>query len=259
MVDIPIDIEPDPDDPGQALPYVDVEIGGETLHALLDTGAARTTVAPPEFATIEIRPGEGTGVFGIRGDRRVWRTSIRFGNRVVDPIEIDAHPAGEGRDLIGQDLLSHFRCEYRLADRRLHLDGPLPPDTVPIFIGAGHHVYLDVAWQVAEVTASAVFDTGASVTVVDTAFVDTHPTLFAKAGSSSGVDSSGTVVETPMMTMNGPQILGRQFAPSVVAIADLTAANRTIQRKMDLILGWPILHQANWVIDHPNRLAGLTP
>jgi hypothetical protein len=61
-----------------------------------------------------------------------------------------------------------------------------------------------------------------------------------------------------MMTMSGPQILGREFTSSVVAVVDLAAANRTIQRKMDLILGWPILRQANWIIDHANRLAGLT-
>jgi hypothetical protein len=163
-----------------------------------------------------------------------------------------------GRHLIGQDLLSHFRCEYRLADRRLCLDGSLPPDAVPIFIDEGSHVYFDVMWPAVGTTASGVFDTGASVTIVDAAFADTHPSQFTLAGPSLGVDSSGTLAETPMMTMSGPQILGREFTSSVVAVVDLAAANRTIQRKMDLILGWPILRQANWIIDHANRLAGLT-
>jgi hypothetical protein len=259
MVEVPIAMEPDPDDPTQALPYVDVEVGGQARRVLLDTGAARTVVTPPDGAAIEICAAEGTGVFGIGGtDRHLWRTSIRFGNRIMDPIEVDTHPAGEGQDLIGQDVLSQFRCEYRLADWRLILDGPAPPNAAPIFLGDAGHAYLDVTWPPAGVTASAVFDTGASVTVVDTAFLDTHPSLFTPAGSSPGINSSGTRIETPMVTMIGPHILGRPFAASLAAVVDLTAANRPIQRTMDLILGWPILHQANWIIDHPSRLAGLT-
>jgi hypothetical protein len=36
---------------------------------------------------------------------------------------------------------------------------------------------------------------------------------------------------------------------------DLRAANATVQRNMDLILGWPILSQGVFVVDHHLRVA----
>jgi hypothetical protein len=259
VVDIPVHIRSEPGEPDQALPYVDVEVGGRTIRALLDSGAARSTLTPPDDASTEARLPEGTGVFGVvTGDRHVWLTAVRLGDRDLGPTEVNTHPAGYGRDLIGQDVLSQYRCEYRFADRQLRLDGPAPRVTAPIVITEGRHVYLDVSWPGVGVTASAVFDTGASVTVVDAAFVDTNPTLFTPDGTSQGVDGSGAAMDTPMVVMSGPQILGGSFASSPAAVVDLSAANRTVARRMDLILGWPILHQANWMIDHAEQQAALT-
>jgi hypothetical protein len=233
-------------------------VGGRTVRALLDSGSARTTVTPPDDGILHTREPEGSGVLGGQGERRVWRTSIRFGDVDLGAIEVDTHNPGEGRDHIGQDVLSQFRCEYRFADHKLRLnEHAATADTFPIFISDGRHVYLDVAWPTGG-TASAVFDTGASVTVADASFVEAHSALFTPLGESRGIDGSGTVLKTPMAIMTGPRVLGQTFTASTVAVVDLSAVNQTIQRPMDLILGWPILQQVNWFIDHPKRLAGLT-
>lgn len=256
---IPIEIEPDPDDPvGQALPYVWVQVAGHACRALLDTGSARTTLTPPDAAAVQILDGDGTGAFGISGERRVWRTSVGIGERELGPIEVDTYEVGDGRNLLGQDILCQFRCEYRLTERLLRLDGPELSDGAPIFIGEGRHAYLDVSWPQHAVSASGVFDTGASITVIDAAFVEAHAALVTPAGTSLGTDGSGTTMETPMVTLAGPTILGRWFTETIGAVVDLSGANRTVERPMDLILGWPILRQANWAIDHPKRLAALT-
>lgn len=102
------------------------------------------------------------------------------------------------------------------------------------------------------------FDTGASVTAVNTAFAEAHPELFTSIGTSHGTDSSGATFETPMVEMVGPRLLGRTFTSITAALVDLEPINQTIQRRMDMIIGWPILHQANWVIDHPRQIAALT-
>lgn len=256
MVVVPLYLEPDLDSPGQMLPFVDVEVGEVIVRALLDSGSARTALMPPRNVITHPRRSAGTSAFGIAGDQQAWQTSIRLGGYVLGPMEIDA-PGTDGRDCIGQDVLSQFRCEYRFADRQLRLNAPAAAD-VDVYIGQGRHVYLDTVWPANETTASAVFDTGASVTVVDAAFVAVHPSLFVPAGISQGTDASGTIADTPMVTMAGPQILGRSFASSMAAVVDLSAANGTVERRMDLILGWPILTQANWIIDHPSRRAALT-
>lgn len=249
-------VEPDADDPGQALPFVDAVVGGRPIRALLDSGAGRTTVTPTSDAIIELLPPEGTSVFGVQGERRVWRTTVELGPHRIGPIGVDTHGAGGGQELIGQDVLSQFRCEYRFADRLLRLDGPTPPDATPIFLDRGYHIYLDLSWL--GVTAGAVFDTGASVSVVDAAFAEAHPHLFAAQGTSQGTDASGTTFDTAMVVMLGPRILGRAFTSTPAAIVDLDVVNQTLERKMDLIIGWPILRQANWAIDHLNRCAALT-
>jgi hypothetical protein len=46
-----------------------------------------------------------------------------------------------------------------------------------------------------DVTASAVWDTGASLTIVDMNFVQKHPECFQQAGQSSGTDSTGATME----------------------------------------------------------------
>lgn len=58
-----------------------------------------------------------------------------------------------------------------------------------------------------------------------------------------------------MVELEGPSILGHAFASSPAAIVDLTAANATVPRAMNLILGLPLITQVDWIIDHPAALA----
>lgn len=246
------------DDPAQALSYVRVQIGGQPCRALLDTGSARSAATPTADAAVEeVRDDEGASAFGLSGQHRVWRTSVGIGDHKLGQVVIDAYDERDGQTLLGQDVLSCFRCEYRLTDRLLRLDGPKPPRTTGIFVDDVHHVYFDVIWPWHAVSASAVFDTGASVTIVDAAFVEAHQALTTPAGVSRGTDGSGVTQETPMVILAQPEIFGRSFTETIAAVVDLSAANRTIQQPVDLILGWPILRQANWFIDHPQRQAGL--
>lgn len=256
VIQLPLSIEVDPRNPGEALPYVDAVVGGQPIRALLDTGAARTTVVPLAGSVIETRPGEGTGVFGGEAeDRRVWRTTVELGDRRVGPIELDTRPRNEGRDLLGQDVLSHFRCEYRLAEAVLRLDGPVPRTAESVYLDRGDHVYLTAKWD--DASAAAVFDTGASLSVVDSAFVHRYPHLFIEHGESEGTDASGSTMETPLVEIAGPVILGHRFASTMAAVVDLGRVNASLDRPMDLILGWPVLQQANWFIDHTSKTAAL--
>lgn len=256
VIQLPLSIEVDSRNSGEALPYVSAIVGGQPVRALLDTGAARTTVAPPAGSVIETRPGQGTGVFGGEvEDRLVWRTTVEFGDRRIGPIELDTRLGNDGRDLLGQDVLSHFRCEYRLAEAVLRLDGPVPRMAEPLYLDRGNHIYLTARWDNA--SAAAVFDTGASLSVVDTALVDRYPHLFIEHGESEGTDASGSTTQTPIVEMAGPAILGHRFANTMAAAVDLGQVNATLDRPMDLILGWPVIQQANWFIDHTSRTAAL--
>lgn len=184
---------------------------------------------------------------------------MQLGDRTLDNVDVDPRSDTEGRDLLGQDVLTKFCCEYRFGDQELRPGcPPVGAEGHRIQLGEAGHVYLELEWSPDGPAASAVFDTGASVTVVDTAFARTHPELLTSPGASRGTDSSGATFETPMVRMAGPRLLGRDFAATWAALVDLEPVNRTIQRRMDLIIGWPILRRANWTIDHARGLAALT-
>jgi hypothetical protein len=259
---VPLWIDRDARNPDEALPFVDVTVGGRPTRTLLDTGAARTAIAPPDGVAVETKASNGTGVFGEgTGTRRVWRTTLELGHRRLTAVEVDARVGEATTDLVGQDVLSRFRCEYRLDDARLRLDGPSPHTTEPVFLDRGGHVYLEARWDEAaegsRASANAVFDTGASLSVVDAAFAGRYPHLFRPCGISAGTDASGATVETPVAEMAGPVILGRRFRETRAAVVDLSRVNASLERPMDVILGWPVLRQANWFIDHASRSAAL--
>ena len=261
MTEVGLDLVPD-DDPRLCLPSVTVEVDGVQVEAILDSGAARTQLVGLPDPAPSAGPNEASaGVFGVQMTTGSGEVSLRIPGVPAVRVHATVVPPGlPGHgNLLGQDVLGRFRCTYRLADGRLILDGDPPALTHPIFLSARRHVYLDVTWSDHRATASAVFDTGAAVTVVDERFAERHPELFTPEGSSTGTDATGRSVETPMAIMRGPQILGERFADALVAFVDLSGANSTLERRMDLVLGWTVLSQADWYVDHQGARAACTP
>ena len=69
------------------------------------------------------------------------------------------------------------------------------------------------------------------------------------------MDATGEIMTTAMMTMAPITLLGSPFDSSTVAVVDLSAAHTALERPMDLIVGWPILSQGAFYIDHAARRA----
>ncbi|HEX5440935.1 MAG TPA: hypothetical protein VFW76_08630, partial [Ktedonobacterales bacterium] len=84
-------------------------------------------------------------------------------------------------------------------------------------------------------------------------FITRHPTLFQPAGQSTGTDSAGVSVETPMFMMAATQIGGYNFPALKVAGVDLGGVNATLEIPMDLIVGYNLMSLAHWLLDFPRR------
>lgn len=126
---------------------------------------------------------------------------------------------------------NQFRCQYRLADHQLLLSASESPsqvteDAESIYLDPAWHVYLSAHWS-SGATADVVFDTAASVTIIDASLADQHPELLTPQETSQGTDASGETQETPMVELEGPSILGHAFSSSPAAIVNLAAANAT--------------------------------
>jgi hypothetical protein len=259
MNDFALIIKPDEEEPDAAQVLVDGTVDRRPYRFLLDTGAASSCIQLDDYTALFSAVGEhrSAGVFADSHDDLITVPSLTLG-----PISKRDFPLARvaGKDpaisnLIGMDLLKDFRCHFFFDENRVAVNAgdDLPAGIAfqTLWMDRRFHPYVDV--QCGTFTAQAVWDTGASLTIVDMSLVNRHPAFFQAAGRSSGTDSSGATVETPMFIMAATTLGGHTFPPHRVAGVDLSYMNASIEIPMDLILGYSTLRKANWVFDFPRK------
>jgi hypothetical protein len=257
-------IQPDDEETEVAEVLVDVTIGTKQYRFLLDTGAARTSVVLDDYTSTfdSLSKSHSSGVFANSSDDLITLPSFDLGPiSRKDLIVSRATGSSPGmRNLVGMDVLKDFRCHFLFQENRVLVD-PIEISEAVVSLqeltyGARFHPYVDV--RLGELEATAVWDTGAGITVVDTNFIDKHPGLFEEVSRSHGTDSTGATMETPMFIMAVTTIGNHKFPPHKVAGIDLSQANSTIDIPMDLILGYSTLSRANWFFDFPGKKWAVT-
>jgi Aspartyl protease len=256
---IPLIIVPDPADPGCATVLVDGTVAGRPYRFILDTGAVRTQLEADEY-TCALPPlvaEVSSGVFGARADPIVTVRDV-----VVGPLRaaaLDVTRVNLGRNVLGLDMLYPHSCLLRLS--AASLDVGVAADRIPgqvLRTASTGHVYLDVCWP--GIAARACLDTGSGITVVNRDFSLAHPSLFEEIGTSVSTDAAGKTVKTRVVLMAEAMIGGRLFGRHEAAVVDLSHANAALGLAMDMILGYPTLCRADWLLDFPGgRWAVLDP
>jgi hypothetical protein len=151
------------------------------------------------------------------------------------------------------DLLADHRLHLLVSERRVAVDPPSEPagEDQALVLDRSKHPYVEV--RLGGAVASAVFDTGAGITVVDLALARRNPGHFREVGVSRGTDATGATRETPTLLMTEAGIGGRAFPPHVVAGADLSHVNAGVEPPTELVLGYSTLALADWWLDFPGR------
>jgi hypothetical protein len=231
---------------------------------MLDTGAARTSVRTDDYTATFAPSGshESGGAFAQSSDDLIVVPALRVGPITGDTVTVarmaTSNPAV--RNLLGMDLLKVFQCHFLFDEARVLLgageEAPAGVALLPLTLGSRSHPYLDLRWATA--TASAVWDSGAGITVVATAFIADHPGLFRRGGQTTGTDATGAQQETTMYRMVGPAIGGVRFPALKVAAVDLAAVNARIDIPFDVVLGYNALRYAHWWFDFPRRQWAIT-
>jgi predicted aspartyl protease len=248
-------IEPDPDDPGCANVYVDGTVAGRPYRFVLDTGATRTQLGTDEYtASLNQTSSDSSG--GALSDPIsypvVTVTDLAVGPLRAATLEVTRAEKNGLRlgNVLGMDVLRHYCCHFRLDASTLDIEtSPSHLAGQDLTLDRRGHVYVDLCWP--GVTARACWDTGSGATLVNRDFWLAHPELFEEVGTSVGTDASGAQVETPALLMAETVIGGRRFSGDGTFAVDLSAPNRTADIPMDLILGYPTLRQADWMMDFP--------
>jgi hypothetical protein len=252
---VPIELRDDPDDPGAAEAYVVATVAGHEYRLILDTGGARSTLPfdglTSTFARVDLDDEPGRGALGPASadTRRAVVPSLVLGGLEVRDLVVDlAAASSDAPTVLGLDVLRGHRLELRAAGAMLGIDTDARADAErPLPLSTRSHPHVVVRWG--EVEATALFDTGASVTVVDTAFAAEHPELFEPLPPSTGIDAAGNRAETPMARMAACEIGGRRFAASLATIVPIRGIRQAGDPEFDLVLGVPVIRQADWIID----------
>ncbi|MGI8880076.1 MAG: retropepsin-like aspartic protease [Jatrophihabitans sp.] len=249
---VPLIVEPDPDDPGCAMVLVDGTVAGHPYRFMLDTGAPRTQIEFDDFTAELPSHGEdrSAGVFAASTDDLVTLPDVSVGTVTAADLEVSrADPTHiDAQNLLGMDVLGTICCAFDFeADELLLTPSGSLPDGRLLSRSPRGHAFVEVQWQ--QVSARACWDSGAGITLVDAAFFADHHDFFTVLGSSTGTDATGARAETPTYLMTGATIGEVMFAAHLVAVVDLPQTAG--MPRMDLILGYPTLSQANWVFDFP--------
>jgi hypothetical protein len=253
---VPLEIEPDAETPGAAVVRVTAEVDGQPVRFVLDAGAAQSQVIQREVpvSVTDIPESSGShGLFSQPGRPMGTLGSLRLGGVHREGLNVTlAEPGNPVGNLLGVDFLDGHIWTVDFSSARLTAEpdefaaGAADCTWWPIDRGPRGHVQLSVHWDA--VVAYAVWDTGVGVTVVDAGFADRHPELFTAAGSALGCDGVGSA-ETSMVILRGPRIESLRFADSLAAVIDLSEINETVERPLEMILGYPLLAQADWLVD----------
>jgi hypothetical protein len=244
---VPIECAPDPEVPGCGNVLVSVEVGGRAMRAVLDTGALRTLLIDLPSSARPVGSGETSGAFGTDVVTEWEVREVRIGSLRAGPLTVDRIDGGVGRHpVVGLDLLGTGPWQLDVASRTLVTGEPLLRGSA--YTPSTHgRILTEMRWPIA--TATALWDTGAGITLIDRRFADAHPSLFEHAGSTRATDIVGAQGDLGLARISGYEIDGNPFAGHIVAIADLPE----IPDHIDAAIGFPTISQARWTVDVPSR------
>lgn len=260
VASVPLSVRAD-DDPGTALLFVTASVDGADEEFLLDTGASRSRIPHSDRTrawAADAPDADSRGVFASTSTATQARVpTIRLGtieahDVVVDLSESEAGPPA----VLGVDVLAGHRVGVRPSAGTLQLDEQAAIDRWrPLGLSSRGHPLVEVVWDA--VTAVAVWDTGAATTVVDTDLAASFPGLFAPTGATgTGTDVHGQESTTARLRVAPCRIGGRRFAASSAVTVPLSGLAREGDTPFTMIIGYPLIVQADWVFDFRARMWG---
>ncbi len=236
---------------------VSAMIEGDEFEFLLDTGAGTSSIRNSEFTLNYpvVKSKQSSGVFSSNNEQVIRIPSVRLGPIRKENVEFTRVDHDNGKpNLIGMNVLKdyalHFDFHYHAVDVNPD-DARYVRDCNELFVDDKYHPYVNVKFG--DISASAVWDTGASITIVDSAFIQQNPSYFEEIGSSNGTDANGSSMQTPLFNVKGLVVDGFLFPNHHVASVDLSHVNATIEAKMDMILGYSSFRYADWWFDFPAK------
>lgn len=255
MARVPITIVPDPNDARALQCWVDADAAGIRLRLLLDVGSHLSSVpSVGDFATADLhstRTGRGTSGEGAT-NRVIQIPRLRVGDLTTEDVLVELQPEGWPHPpLLGTHVFEPYACAFRFSQGRIDVGTEGPTDET--IWGDGSTPAVEPRWD--DTSATAIWDTGAGITIVDQTWAQQHRNVVTILDvEDHGTDSTGQAVRgwhgsLASFTIDGVRFPGDQPC----GIVDLSPFNANMSQPITMFLGLPQIRQADWLLDFPRR------
>ena len=231
--------------------YVQGLIDGEPESFQLDSGSTYTSVAFSDFTARYPTSGSRrrTGAAGAsRVDDLITIAQLRIGEREILDHPVVRYPKGsESESRVGMDALAARRLCFDFKSGVLRFN-PHASETLDHKLTRLAGGVLGMNASVGDLRMEAAWDTGAELTVVDTALVQHHPDLFRFVEDVQGEDSTET--RLPFRVHRAMRIMlgDHEFDEPVVLAMDLELLRRRLGN-LQLVVGFNLMRNLAWSFD----------
>lgn len=234
-------------------------IGGQTVNAVLDTGASHTVVDSELAEKLGISEGDTFAVGGVVAKatgRKASKVSVTIGPFIynADPIIMDLSNAGlHGGIIVGRDFFDSNIVEFDFTANRIRAVQPqlLGTRSRPIDLKATPTRLLSIPLQAANGNIQANLDLGSQIAlIVDPSMLESLGVLAVTSDWVMGDVSGLHVVGSTTVTRVG---LAGADLPPVPALVQPRDTGRGVT------IGLPIIRRFSLVLDMGGRRLWMTP
>ncbi|MFP5520646.1 MAG: retropepsin-like aspartic protease [Bdellovibrionia bacterium] len=236
--------------------WIDGIVDGTPQRFILDTGCATTCLFYNDFSAKYTSFGakQYSSAFGSATSESIKVAQIGSGPiQRKDILIARTEKGGNDKNLIGMDLLKDSILHLMPSQQKVEIltSSSMNTQVQDLFLDSGSIPFIELDFG--EQKAVAVWDTGASITIVDLNFFKQYRELFHSGGKTTGTDSAGHTFETEIYMMKPIKIGEHLFPTHRVVPLDLNHLGPKTGRGMDFILGYSTIRYANWLMDFPGR------
>lgn len=233
--------------------FVDCVVDGVLELCQLDTGSYGVGLRPrPEFeAYPALRIG---GVMGAGGavlpTREVSIGSLAFGQFKLQDVPAAIADSPFDHSIIGLEYfqrLGAFTFDFRRNQLRRGWPASSRACDVPFELSTG---LIRIPVELPGRRTKAAWDTGASHTVGDAAFIGAHPEVFRFVRElPPGTDATSTGLPVSLYVARAMTFCGREFRDVEVVAVDMSRSKAMVPDLPDLTLGANLMAANSWSFD----------
>jgi hypothetical protein len=244
---------------GSGKAYVTFIIDGAKERCFLDTGSAMTLVPNSKrYASYT-----NLGAFHFKSaDIAQEIETIQIRSLQIDEVAFPHVKVGRANfrgaeKTLGIDILGRQPFALRFKSKptlELNAERPASPFTT---LEVPKHGLLAIPIAITGSEIRALWDTGASFTSVDQAFITAHPENFKPTNKyAKGFDGAGKPMLLQIFRAKQISIGDRTFDDIRVVAADLSVLRENWSKDIHAVVGFNLIRKGDWFFDTRNRLWG---